>query len=311
MAQAQGYKSQLVMDFETTFGTTPTTPNAILMPIYSSKLQSKQNLVEDEIIRNDRNPAMPTLGNIDLSGSIEVPVDQIAIGYWLKATFGDPETAGDLGAYTHIYKPDNGQPSLVLEQGFTDINQYFLSNGCKVSKFSVEFGGEGDVKATIDVMGAKETIGTTTPTKITLTKYGHFQAAVQEGGVDVANLTKGTLEIDFSLDGDTYVIGAQGRRGNINDGTLQISGSITALFENTSLLTKAMNATETSLKFTLSNDTDKSIEFFLPEVMFERSSPSIEGPKGILVELPYRAYYENNTDAASIKVTLKNAQASY
>lgn len=315
MAQAQGYRAQLVIDFEDTFGETPAGATGFLMPIYSSKLQSKQNLVEDEIIRNDRNPAMPTLGNIDLSGSIEVPVDQLGIGYWLKAMFGAPESDGELGKYTHIYKPAFGQPSLVLEQGFTDISQYFLSNGCKVGKFSIEFGGEGDVKATIDVMGAKETIGvasfTAEPTEITLTKYGHFQAAIKEGGDTLAKATKGTLELDFTLDGDTYVIGAQGNRGSINDGTIQISGSITTLFENATLLSKAMSATESSLTFTLSGDADKSLEFSLPEVLFERNSPPIEGPKGVMVELGYRAYYENNADKAAIKVTLKNAQESY
>lgn len=43
--------------------------------------------------------------------------------------------------------------------------------------------------------------------------------------------------------------------------------------------------------------------------MCERSTPGIEGPQGIKINLPYRAYYDNNADSAAVEVTLINDQA--
>lgn len=312
--QAQGYRGQLGMDFETTYNTTPTTPNGILMPIQSSKIKSKQNLSEDKTIRGRRDPAQPSMGNIDVAGGIAVPVDEIGIGYWLKAIFGEPVTTGTADPYTHVFKPSFVQPSLVLEQGFTDINQYFLFNGCKVGKFGISFGGDADLTANIDIVGAKETTaGTsfdTTLTQIALKKFSNFQASVMEGGESLATITKADLNIDMGLDGDTYVLGGQGFRGSVNEGLISVSGSITALFDGITLLNKAIAGTTSSIALKLTADTH-SLEFNLPEVMYERDSPTIDGPKGVLVDLSFKAFYRASVENSVIVVTLVNGQATY
>lgn len=314
MAQARGRRAQLLMDFETTFGQDPVTPNAIKMLINSSSVRSSQNLVEDTTIRNDRNPGQPSRGNVDVSGSIVVPVDKIAIGYWMKAMFGDPDTTGVDAPYTHKFTPADSQPSLVLEQGFTDINSYAKLNGCKVGQFSISLGGDGELTASLDITGAKETIGDTayddTPTQLTLAKFSNFHASIQEGGVDLAIVTQADLTINFALDGDQYAIGTGGFRADIPEGIMQVTGTLRAFFEDTTLLNKAINGTETSLKLTLTDGDDK-LEFLMPEVMFERNSPGIEGPQGVTIELPYRAYYNDSVEGDSIVVMLTNSQASY
>lgn len=313
MTQAQGYRGQLVMDFEAEFGKTPDTPNGLRMPIQRSNIQSKQNSQDDQTIRNRRDPAMPSEGNIDVSGQVVVPVDMIAFGYWLKAIFGNPETTGD-GPYTHVFKPTNVQPSLVLEQGFTDIGVYELFNGCKVGKISIPIGTEGDLVATMDIMGMKETIGATsfdaTPTDIVLTKFTQPQLTIEEGGAEIAIVTEGTLDIDLGLDGNTYRVGGQGFRGAINEGLMQVTGNITAFFENNVLLNKAINRTESSLKLKWTNGTS-SLEILIPELKFDRNSPGIDGPQGVRINLPFKGYYQDNSDNACIKVTLVNNQASY
>jgi len=312
--QAQGYRGQLGMDFETTYKTTPAVPSGILMPIQSSKIQSKQNLAEDKTIRGRRDPAQPSMGFVNVDGSITVPVDEIAIGYWLKAIFGAPATTGSADLYTHVFKPGFVQPSLVLEQGFTDIGQYFLFNGCKVGKFAISFGGDADLSATIDIMGAKETIsGTTfdsTLTQIVLRKFNNFQAAVIEGGAALATITKADLTIDLGLDGDTHVLDGTPCRSSVNEGLISVSGTITALFESIVLLNKAIAGTTSSIALKLASGTH-SLEFKMPEVMYERDSPTIDGPKGVLVSLPFKAFYSASVENSVIVVTLVTSQATY
>jgi hypothetical protein len=312
--QAQGSKGQLNMCFESAYGTTPETPSGILLPIHTSEIKSTRGLNESKVIRNNKNPAMPSTGNIDVAGSVKIPLDQIAIGYWLKALLGAPTTTGAGDPYTHTYKPGD-QPSMVLEQGFTDIGKYFLYNGCKVDKFSFELGGEGDLEVAIDIKGQKETSGDasfdSTPTLLTLTKYHQFQGSIKEAGVAIATLTKAKFDISCGLDGDSYCIGAQGLRDGLAEDVLQISGSVTALFKDTTLITKAMNTTESSLEFILTASASRTLSFLFPEIFYERSSPGISSPKGIIVELPFKAFYENAAELAAFVVTLKNGVASY
>lgn len=314
MAQAKGYKAQFVMDFESVFGQTPGTVNAVKMPVNSAQIKSKQNLIDSTVINGRRDPAAPLKGNIDVTGTVVVPVDEVAIGYWLKAMFGTPSTTGSANPYTHVFKPVDVQPSLVLEQGFSDVGVYELFNGCKVNKFSLNLGGDAELTASIDIMGTRETTGTAsfaaTPTGITLAGFNNFQASIQEGGANIATVTNAGLNIEFGLAGDGYAIGGNGFRSAIPEGLIKITGNLKAFFEDQSLLNKALQGTESSLLLKLTSG-QHSLEFFLPEIVYERNSPGIEGSKGIVIDLPYRAYYADNVQNAAVVATLINSQAAY
>ncbi len=311
--QARGRKGQLLMAFETNFGETPAMPTAIKLPFETSGIKASQTLNEDNTIRNNRNPAQPSRGYIDVSGQTVVPVDTIAFGYWLKALFGDPETTGE-GPYTHVFKPNDTQPSVVIERGFTDIGKYLLYNGCKVSSVSIDVGGEGGQNANIDVMGANETPGdasfAATPTSLSLLRFDRFQAAVTIGDALAAKITAGQINLNAALDGNQYLIGGQGLRGDIPEGIFQASGSITALFEDLTLLDLAVNGTESAVTFTWTNGAN-SLEIKFPEVVFERNSPGIDGPQGIVIEMPFRGYYDDAVEEAAVQVTLTNEHVSY
>lgn len=314
MSRARGAKAQLIGVFESAYNQTPETPAAFKLPIISSGVKSTQNLIESGIITGRRDPGLPGRGNIDVSGPVEVPVDEIAFGYWLKLGFGAPTTTGAGPTYTHAYKVGDAAPSMALEQGFTDISVYELFNGIKMSKMGISFGGDGELTAKIDLLGGKETIGATSmdasPDAISVTKLGNFMATLKEGGSSIATVSSVDMNFDFGLDGDTYCLGGGGFRTSIEEGLVQITGSIKAFFENTTLLNKAINGTETSLEITLTNGTH-SLTIKLPEVVYERNSPGIDGPKGVNIELPFRAYFDNNSDNTVALITLVNTQASY
>ncbi len=314
MAQAKGFKAQLVAAFESAYGQTPASPAGIKLPVNTAQVKSKQNFIEANTITGRRDPSEPLRGNVDVSGAIVVPVDEVAIGYWLKAMFGAPTTTGSADPYTHVFKPGLTQPSLVLEQGFTDIGVYELFNGCKVSKFGLTLGGDAELVANIDVLGAKETVATAafaaTPTSPVFNRFSNYQATIQEGGANIATVTNATVNIEFGLEGDNYAVGNAGCRSELPEGLMKISGNIKAFFDSKTLLDKALNGTESSLSFKLTNGAH-SLELLLPEVVYERNSPGIEGSKGILIDLPYRAFFGNNAQNAALVATLKNGQVSY
>lgn len=319
VVQAQGSEAQVLMGFETNYGEQPATPTVYKVPFISNNIRSEQNLNEDETIRDDKNPAKPTRGNQNVNGDHVFYIDEENIGLFLKAMFGSPTTTDDLADgidVNHVFKVGAGQPSFFLEKGFTDIGSYHLFNGCKVSSFSTEFGGDGDVRGTVTVIGAKETTAGASidaaPTVLNYNKFSQFQASIEEGGSQIAIVTRATLDVNFNLDDNdnNYYIGGGGVRGQLPEGIVAVTGTITAWFVNQTLLDKAINGTETSLKFALTNGSN-SLTFFLPEVMYERTTPPVEGPQGVMIELPYRAYYENNADATCLKTTLINEVLSY
>ncbi len=313
MSRAKGYNSQLALGYETTYGKTPASIKGYNMPFNQSKIAIKQNLIESSTIRGRRDKEQPAVGNIDVSGSIVVPVDQIGIGFWLRAMFGNPTTTGSGDPYTHVFKVTDNQPSLVLEQQYPDISAYEMYNGCKVNKFSFTYGGDNELSANIDIIGAKRTVGATpcaSPlTDISLLKFNNFQGTIEEGGLQLASVTEASLNVDFGLDGNTYTIGG-GYRTDLPEGYLEVSGNIKAFFEDIVLLNKAINNTQTSLKFKFANGTH-NLGFNMEEVILQQTSPGIESEKGIMINLPFKAFYDSGADGSVIVATLVNGYASY
>lgn len=303
------------MDYESAFGTNPTTTAGKKLPFNALEVTGSQNLIDPATITGTRNPVEPGKGNLAVDGNITVPMDLDAIGYWLKAIFGAPTTTGASAPYTHVFKVGNVQPSFVLEKGFTDIAQYFRYNGCKVSTFKVSFGGDGELTAQMDVMGAKETISSSeydsTPDEIVSNRLNNFQASLKEGGVAIATATTGEMNLDMGLDGDQYTIGANGSRGDIPEGILNVTGTLKTLFQDATLINKGANNTKSSLEIAFTKSASESLTFEYPEIIYERKTPTISGPAGVVAELSWRAFNATDSDKSVVIVTLVNSVASY
>ncbi len=315
--QARGMKGTLNLMFESTFGTTPTTGTVHRLPFNKNALTSKQNLIESNTITGTRNPVPPALGQIDVAGSIEVPLDVRNIGVWLALLYGAPVTT-DVAkgtSYKHVFTIPDTMPSASIEKGFSDLNTYAMSTGCKISKFSVDAQvGNNEITAKLDIMGASEVINNTSIgasiTPFSILRFNNFNAAVMEGGTALGIARKVSLDLDNGLDGDTYCLNGSGARGDILEGIVKPTGSIEVLFENTDLLNKAIKGTETSLQLTFTTGAF-SLAFLLPQVLLERTTPAIDGPKGVALTMNYRAYETTNTENTSMQATLINDVAEY
>lgn len=313
--QARGMKGALLLAFESEFGVTPTLPEAYRIPFNANTLTAKQSLIDSNTITGRRDPVEPGMGQIDVSGNLTEPLDVRNIGVALTLMFGEPVTTGSSAPYTHVWTIKDDMPSATIEKGFGDLGKYAVYPGCKVSKFSLSAAvGNNETTYGLDIMGADETLEneslTETPVVLDLLRFNNFQAAVMEGGIALGTCRKMDLNIDFGLDGDTYCLNGSGRRTDIAEGIVQVTGNIEALFNNTTLLEKAISGTETSLKLTFTRAAH-SLEFLIPELIYERNTPTIDGPKGLLQSLPFRGFYSNNSDNSAVKVTLKNDVASY
>lgn len=313
--QARGMKGALQLAFESTYGVTPAAPVAYRIPFNSNTLTAKQSMIGSNTITGRRDPVEPGLGQIDVSGSVKLPLDTRNVGVLLTLMFGPPETASVEALYTHEWKVKDDMPSVSIEKGFGDLGKYAIYPGCKASKFALAAEvGNNETTYSVDIMGANEVLRSVSldadPTQLELLRFNNFQATVVEGENVLAACRKMDLAIDFGLDGDTFCLDGQGTRSDIGEGIISPTGTIEALFKDTALLDKAIAGTSTSLKL-IFNRGAHALQFHLPELLFERATPTIDGPKGLLLSLAFRSFYSNSSANSSVRVVLKNDVASY
>lgn len=322
LKQAKGAKTLTNLAYETTYGTLPTTGKWYRLPFNKNALTGKQNLIESNTITGRRDAVQPGIGQMDASGQLDLPLDARNIGLILKAILGKVTTVAGTTtegkaptSYTHTFKVGDEVPSLVLEKCFPDIGLYYQYLGVKASKFSLTAQtGNNETTYTMDTMAADEVEATATaaktPTQLALTRFNNFNATVKEGGTVLGVCRKMQLDIDNGLDGDTFVLNGKHTRPSINEGIIKVTGNIECLFTDNTQLEKAINSTTTSLElgFTFG---DYALNFLIPELNFARATPSIDGPKGILITLDYQAFHEKDANDSIIIATLKNDVASY
>ena len=314
MSQAMGVYSGVRFIPETTLGTTPTSGTVRSIPFNSCTVAADQNRTAPATMTGRRDPVEPIMGNINVSGGLTVPLDTNAFGWLLALAFGNPTTTTvSTGVYQHVFKPGTTQPSFSLEKAFSN-GDYYVDAGCKISSMGFSFGGDGELTCDVQILGCNETIDddpiSDSPTEIALDRLNNFQAALKVDNASVAVATELTLDVGFGLDEEGYAIGSNGFRTRLNEGLLELTGSMTAFYDDDTYIEKAMNSTITALQVKLTKG-DYSLQIDLPEVLFPRKSPTIEGATGIMQNLDYGAFYKSNNLGTSIQITLINGTASY
>lgn len=311
MTPATGSLSKLVLGYESAFGTIAT--DGFVMPINSSTLKGSKNQKAPATITGTFNPVEPFDGNLSVSGAVTVPVDSIAFWYWMKAAFNSPTTTGT-DPYEHVFDVGTSRPSITIEHQYTDLGsaKYFQYTGCKVSSFSIQAGGDGELTATFNIVGSTETIASSafdaSPTTVSLGRLKNSHLALKEGGSTISNAKMISLDVNFNCDTSQYVIGGGGTLGAIPDGVMSVTGKLAALFEDTTLLEKAINGTESALELTFTGGSSSILVIDFNELKYSPNSPGIPGPQGIAISLPWSAYYDNDAAATSVLVTLTNGE---
>jgi len=317
MAHQKGTTAVVAVGEEGTFGTAATT--GFELPINSDTVSGGFARNSPATLTGTRNPVVPFAGNTEVSGDIVVPLDDEAFWYWLQLAFGNPTTSGAGDPYTHIFKIGDTQPSFTHAKEFTDLatDKWMEAVGCKIGSMSIEFGGDGELVATFSVMGSNETIETATPFSVSQTavaldeRYENFHAVINEGGGANTQIKTFSLNVDFGLDTSQRTISGAGTLGSIPEGIVSVTGNIKGIFEDTVILEKGRDSTETSLELALTSAVTAShiLTFDVNELQYSFRTPVIEGPTGLDIDLDFVGYYTNDAAASALMVTNINASA--
>ena len=294
---------------------------AIIIPFKSEGVRLSRNLMSSATIRNSRNPSKPARGNYDVAGPLAFEAHPF-IQRILHYAFGSVTSTDNTTYYEHVFKV-GALPSFIYEKGFTDLAKYFLYNGCKVSSLKMSGRAEGFIDGEISVMGCKETIATVSfddnGIDDAFTAFDAFEAIISEDSSALGTVTDWEFTLDNSLDGGSYAIAATaanaGQRTALPARRAKVTGKITCVFEDTTLYDKAIANTETSLSIVLTKGTgvgtagNEKLSIYFDELTFKPASPVIGGDQGIVVDLEFEAYYENDADVSAARMVLLNTQA--
>lgn len=312
MPHAQGARAQLLLKEETAYGA-QATGNYVKLPFSIAELGAERRLLEEPVLGFGRDPRDPLQEGVAVGGPITVPLDLRAIGYWLKAVFGAPATAGT-GPYTHTFKSGaESLPSFSAELGYLDVGRYHMVTGLMANRLALALEPEGLANATIETVAQNETRGPASgggaPVSLAYQRFLGWKGKIQRGGVDLAGIESCSVSYANGLD-VVRTVRADGLIEGANPGQASLTGQLAARFMDDTLLALAANGAPVDLALVWEIDASDRLAFEASRVFLSKPKAPVSGPGGISVSFELKGAYDA-TDAAMAVVTLVNDVASY
>lgn len=299
MVFSQGSRSALGFIDEVTFGTTPATPTLVTIPINSHSLDlTKQTLVSAQI-RADRQVEVLRHGNRNIIGDIDVDFRAADFDSLLQSAFFGTKASG-------VLKVGTTKHSLTIEDQAQDITQYRLFTGCMVSSMDMSIKPNAMVVTKFSIQGKDMAQGATSASGSALSAASgnqpmdSFTGVMKEGGSTTAILAGVDFKIDNGLK-PTYVLGSAATP-NMEYGLATVTGTVTAYYQDATLINKFINETSTSLEFNLTDGTN-TYQFKMPKVKYTGAAVPIANPQSRMVTLPFQALY-NSADSTNLILTI-------
>lgn len=294
---------------EATAGETPADPSMNkLRTTDPLAITPERGQLESEQPYSHRQATMARGGAKGVGGNIPFELSYAAFDDWLEAVLGgswSDETAGT----PEVLKIGNNINTFTVERGFSDISQYEVFRGVIPNSLSLEmtpdlvtgqFGviGMGWDAPSNTSLGAPSDVATNEPFD------GLGNATLSEGGSTSAIITAINMEINNNRNARP-VMGSNDRDVPHN-GQIQVTGTLTARFQDLALLQKFYNETASSLQVIL-NDQGGSDSLTIDFHNIKYNGGGREADNMDLdVSLPFIALYDAG-NTSGITVTRSNA----
>jgi len=298
MARAQGARALMALAFETTYGTPPAS-GFTRMPFASTSLGAEQPLLNSELLGYGRDPLAPIKDAVTADGDVVVPLDAEALGFWLKAAFGEPVTTGTApGPYSHEFQSGSWTlPSLSIETGMPEVPRYAMYSGCVLDQITWQMQRSGLLTATARLVAQGETVGTTTsafgtgaspPAALELKRFGHFNGAIIRNGAALGNVVSAEITYANNLD-RIETIRSDGRIDGADPSIAALTGRIEVRFADQTLVTQAINGDPAEIEFAYVLPSGESLRLTVHAVYLPRPRIEISGPQGVQATFDWQA----------------------
>jgi hypothetical protein len=255
-------------------------------------------------------------GNQNPGGQIQMELEQVSMGLWLKHMFGGVATTGS-GPYVHTFTPsDLSGKSLTVQVGKPGIAGVvpFTYGGAKVEDWEIACQQGANATCAVTTVAASEAHSGSSALALqsatypgTLTKPFRFiDAALTIGGSPV-NVTKASLKGKNNLDANRYFLGTDQRAEplgmNLRDYTCQVD----AEFVDSTLYGHFTAGDEAALVLNFTSGSKSLV--ITTNVRFDGQTPGASG-RGILTQSIPCVCIAPTTDASAITAVYTTTDAT-
>ena len=304
MPFSQGSRAGLSYVVESTFGTTPGTPSLIQLPYTTHSLNLTKERVTGNDIQPDRMPRVDRHGNRTAAGDIVVDLRKGDYDPFLESAFFNTFS-------TNVLKIGTTPKFFSIEDAATDIAQFRLFTGMSVSSLAVSIRPNQMVTGTFSMVGKDMTISGSSVDAVKTASSGNAPFDAYSGALSIGN-AGGALStaaivtgIDFTINNSlapTFVVGSASTP-QLEYGMATVEGTITAYFEDATLINRFINETETALQVVVDDPTGASdYTWLFPRVKINGAEVPVDNPTSRIVTLPFVALYDS-TEATNVKLT--------
>ena len=301
MAFAQGSRSRLAFGVESTFGTAATSYTNL--PFNTHSLNLSKDRVAGNEIQPDRMPRVDRHGNRSVAGDITVDLRDTAYDDLIESAMLSTFSTG-------VIKVGTTPKFLTLEDYAGDIDQARLFTGCTVSTMSVSMAPNQMVTSTFGMVGKDMTISGTEKTVAAggvgepFDAYSGALKVADVDGTGAASALSIVTSVDFTVTNSfapTFVVGNDSAP-QLEFGRAEVEGTITAYFEDLSLVNRFLNETESAIEVSVADPSANTMTFLFPRVKFNAADIPVDGPTSRVVTLPFVALYDD-TELTNLKIT--------
>ena len=300
MAFAQGSRSSLSYIVEATFGTTPA-GDFINLPFSTHSLNLTKDRVAGNDIQADRMPRVDRHGNRQVAGDIVVDLRDADYDAFLEAAMLNTWS-------TNVLKVGTTPKFFSIEDYAADVDQARLFTGMSVSTMGVSLAPNQMVTTTFGMVGKDMTIGAVQKTQVAASGAAPFDA--YSGDIAIGNVASSSAVaivtgLDFTLNNSyapTFVIGDDSAP-SLEYGRAEIEGTLTAYFEDASLINRFLNETESELEVSVNDPTGTNAYTFLfPRIKINSADVGVDGPTSRVISMSFVALYDA-TEGTNLKIT--------
>jgi hypothetical protein len=201
--------------------------------------------------------------------------------------------------------------SFTFVRHFADIqtadNPYYIYRGVELNSVQFTIAANSMVTGTFSIIGqsqetAQDLTGLGTPTynpASTTSPLDSFTGSLQEGGTTVAVVTEISMTLQNGIE-PRFVVGS---KNSIypSIGRSNLTGQVTAYFEDSDLVNKFLNETESSLVFTLPDGAGNQLRVTIPRIKYTGGQPDVSGEGPITLAMPFQALLDS-TESSNIRI---------
>lgn len=219
--------------------------------------------------------------------------------------------------YRHKFTLPRRQPTLCMEKylDYEDgaaVNKYRRFGFCKVNGLNFDFGGDDELKFTIDFAVGREFLAPApvdpSPETLPPVTLDNIETSVWVAGVRRGDVESGNFANTFGIDAKAAV-GDRGEYSRMPEGDPDCKATLSVFLETDELQSLSDNRSTVTFSLGICSITGDEAWFNYPEAELDSSGPAITGKEGLMQDITVMAFV--NSGQSVFTIELVNRVPSY